>query len=163
MSRGVNKVILIGHLGADPEVKYMPSGNAVANLRLATDESYKDKQTGELVERTEWHRVTLFGKLAEVSGQYLKKGSKVYIEGKLQTRKWQDKDGVDRYSTDVVVDIGGQMQMLDSRDSRADVQSEPTPVSHHQHDAKKPLAGFVRGGHQPAQQAAADFDDDIPF
>jgi single-strand DNA-binding protein len=116
MARGVNKVILIGNLGADPEVKYMPSGNAVANLRLATDESYKDKQTGQMVPRTEWHRVAMYGKLAEIAGQYLKKGSKVYIEGKLQTRKWQDAaSGQDRYATEIVVDISGQMQMLDGR------------------------------------------------
>ncbi|ABC32833.1 Single-stranded DNA-binding protein [Hahella chejuensis KCTC 2396] len=115
MARGVNKVILIGNLGSDPETRYTPSGSAISNLRLATDESYKDKQTGQLVPRTEWHRVVLFGKLAEIAAQYLRKGSKVYIEGRLQTRKWQDQSGQDRYSTEIVVDMQGQMQMLDSR------------------------------------------------
>ncbi|MGI0118175.1 single-stranded DNA-binding protein [Zooshikella sp. RANM57] len=113
--RGVNKVILIGNLGADPEVRYMPNGNAVTNLSIATSEQWKDKQTGQPQERTEWHRVVMFGKLAEVAGQYLRKGSKVYLEGKLQTRKWQAQDGSDRYTTEIVVDISGQMQMLDSR------------------------------------------------
>ena len=117
MARGVNKVILIGNLGQDPDTRYTPNGNAVVNLNLATDESYKDRQTGQLVPKTEWHRVVLFGKVAEVAGQYLRKGSKVYIEGKLQTRKWQNKEGQDVYTTEVVVDINGQMQMLDSRGS----------------------------------------------
>ena len=115
MARGVNKVILIGNLGQDPDTRYTPNGNAVVNLNLATDESYKDRQTGQLVPKTEWHRVVMFGKIAEVAGQYLRKGSKVYIEGKLQTRKWQNKEGQDVYTTEVVVDINGQMQMLDSR------------------------------------------------
>lgn len=115
MARGVNKVILIGNLGQDPETRYTPNGNAVVNLNLATDESYKDRQTGQMVPKTEWHRIVMFGKIAEVAGQYLRKGSKVYIEGKLQTRKWQGQDGQDRYTTEVVVDINGQMQMLDSR------------------------------------------------
>lgn len=117
MARGVNKVILIGNLGQDPETRYTPNGNAVVNLNMATDESYKDRQTGQLVPKTEWHRIVMFGKIAEVAGQYLRKGSKVYIEGKLQTRKWQGQDGQDRYTTEVVVDINGQMQMLDSRGS----------------------------------------------
>jgi len=115
MARGVNKVILIGNLGQDPDTRYTPNGNAVVNLNLATDESYKDRQSGQLVPKTEWHRVVLFGKVAEVAGQYLRKGSKVYIEGRLQTRKWQGQDGQDRYTTEIVVDINGQMQMLDSR------------------------------------------------
>lgn len=117
MSRGVNKVILIGNLGQDPDLKNAQNGSAICNLNLATDESYKDRQTGQLVPKTEWHRVVLFGKVADVAGQYLKKGSKVYIEGKLQTRKWQGEDGQDRYTTEVVVDITGQMQMLDSKAS----------------------------------------------
>ena len=112
---GVNKVILVGNLGGDPEVRYTPNGSAVCNLSIATSESWRDKQTGQQQERTEWHRVAMFGKLAEIAGQYLRKGSKVYIEGKLQTRKWQDQQGQDRYTTEVVVDINGQMQMLDSR------------------------------------------------
>ncbi len=111
-SRGVNKVILIGHLGNDPEIRYMPNGGAVANLTLATSESWRDKQSGEMREKTEWHRVIIFGKLAEVAGEYLRKGSQVYIEGSLQTRKWQDQSGQDRYTTEVVVNIGGSMQML---------------------------------------------------
>lgn len=155
MSRGVNKVILIGNLGADPELKYMPSGNAMASLRLATDESYKDRETGQLVPKTEWHRVSLFGKLAEIAGQYLKKGSKVYIEGKLQTRKWQDKDtGQDRYATEIVVDMGGQMQMLDGK---SDGQAEnPTPQqSSPQRQAQRQA--------QPAPPVDDFEDSDIPF
>jgi len=136
MSRGINKVILIGNLGQDPEVKYMPNGGAVANVTVATSESWKDKNTGEQVEKTEWHRVVLFKRLAEIAGEYLKKGSKVYIEGKLQTRKWQNKDGVDMYTTEIVA---SQMQMLDGKSGGQ--QSKP------------------------AQQAPADapfFDDDLP-
>ncbi|HHR6315448.1 TPA: single-stranded DNA-binding protein, partial [Providencia alcalifaciens] len=123
-SRGVNKVILIGNLGQDPEIRYMPNGGAVANLTLATSESWRDKQTGEMREKTEWHRVVIFGKLAEVAGEYLKKGSQVYIEGSLQTRKWQDQSGQDRYSTEVVVNIGGSMQMLGGRGGDAPSQGQ---------------------------------------
>lgn len=120
MARGVNKVILIGTLGSDPEVRYMPNGNAVANISLATNESWKDKNTGQMQEKTEWHRVVVFGKLAEVAGEYLRKGSQVYFEGKLQTRKWQDQaSGQDKYTTEVVVDFGGQMQMLGGRSDNA--------------------------------------------
>ncbi|HDL7059616.1 TPA: single-stranded DNA-binding protein [Yersinia enterocolitica] len=111
-SRGVNKVILVGNLGQDPEVRYMPNGGAVASITLATSESWRDKATGEQKEKTEWHRIVLFGKLAEVAGEYLRKGSQVYIEGSLQTRKWQDQSGQDRYTTEVVVNVGGTMQML---------------------------------------------------
>ncbi|AEY00571.1 single-strand binding protein [Oceanimonas sp. GK1] len=114
-NRGINKVILIGHLGQDPEVRYMPNGNAVANITLATSETWRDKQSGEQRERTEWHRVVFFGKLAEIAGEYLRKGSQVYVEGRLQTRKWQDQGGQDRYTTEVVVDQGGTMQMLGGR------------------------------------------------
>lgn len=114
MARGVNKVILIGNLGGDPDTRYMPNGNAVCNVTLATSDSWKDKNTGQLQERTEWHRVVFFGKLAEIAGQYLRKGSKIYVEGRLQTREWE-KDGIKRYTTEVVVDMGGQMQMLDGR------------------------------------------------
>lgn len=114
MSRGVNKVILIGNLGQDPEVRYMPNGNAVANVTLATSDSWKDKDTGQQQERTEWHRLVFFGKLAEIVGQYCRKGSKIYVEGALRTRKWQDQSGQDRYTTEVVIDMNGQMQMLDS-------------------------------------------------
>ncbi|EPL6456417.1 single-stranded DNA-binding protein [Providencia rettgeri] len=121
-SRGVCKVILIGHLGQDPEIRYMPAGGAVANLTLATSESWRDKQSGEMREKTEWHRVCIFGKLAEVAGEYLKKGSQVYIEGSLQTRKWQDQSGQDRYTTEVVVNIGGTMQMLGGNSNQAGSQ-----------------------------------------
>lgn len=115
-SRGINKVILVGHLGNDPEIRYMPSGGAVANITLATSESWRDKNTGEQKEKTEWHRVAIFGKLAEIAGEYLKKGSQVYIEGQLQTRKWQDQSGQDRYTTEVVVQgYTGIMQMLGGR------------------------------------------------
>lgn len=116
MSRGVNKVILVGNVGGDPDVRYMPNGNAVANITLATSESWRDKQTGQQQEKTEWHRIVFFGRLAEVVGQYVRKGSKLYVEGKLQTREWE-KDGIKRYTTEIVVDINGQMQMLDSRGS----------------------------------------------
>ncbi|MBU2708722.1 single-stranded DNA-binding protein [Zooshikella marina] len=122
--RGVNKVILVGNLGADPDVRYTPNGGAVANISVATSEQWKDKQTGQPQDRTEWHRVVMFGKLAEIAGQYLKKGSKVYLEGKLQTRKWQAQDGSDRYSTEIVIDINGQMQMLDSRQDSPGVPNQ---------------------------------------
>lgn len=114
-SRGVNKVILVGRLGQDPEIRYMPNGNAVANISLATSDEWKDKNTGQKQEKTEWHRVVVFGKLAEIAGEYLRKGSQVYFEGKLQTRKWQDQSGQDKYTTEIVIDMGGQMQMLDSK------------------------------------------------
>lgn len=114
-NQGINKVILIGNLGADPEIRRMPSGDAVANVRIATSESWKDKETGEARERTEWHNVVFFGRIADVVHQYLRKGSKIYVEGKLRTRKWQTRDGQDRYSTEVVVDINGNMEMLDAR------------------------------------------------
>lgn len=150
-SRGVCKVILIGHLGQDPEIRYMPSGGAVANLTLATSESWRDKQSGEMREKTEWHRVCIFGKLAEVAGEYLKKGSQVYIEGSLQTRKWQDQSGQDRYTTEVVVNIGGSMQMLGGNGgNQAGSQNLRKP--------QQPQ--------QPAQQSnepPMDFSDDIPF
>lgn len=125
MSRGINKVILIGNLGQDPEVKYMPSGDAVANISIATSESWKDKQTGENVEKTEWHRVVFFKRLAEIAGEYLKKGSKIYIEGKLQTRKWQAQDGSDRYSTEIVA---RDLQMLDGA-SKATSNNKPASNS----------------------------------
>ena len=115
MSRGINKVILIGNLGADPEIRYMPNGSAVAHINIATNESWKDKQTGEVQERTEWHKVSLFDKLAQIVGEYLKKGSKVYIEGSIRTKKWQDQTGNDRYSTEI---IPNTMQMLDSKDPK---------------------------------------------
>ena len=116
MARGVNKVILVGNLGQDPEVRYMPNGNGVANITLATSDSYKDKNTGQMVDKTEWHKIVFFGKLAEIVGEYCRKGSQIYVEGKLQTRKWTDQQGVERYTTEIVVDgFTGQMQMLGSR------------------------------------------------
>jgi len=161
MARGVNKVILIGNLGADPEVRYMPSGDAVANVRLATSESWKDRNTGETQERTEWHRVVFFGKLAEIVKQYVHKGSKIYVEGKLRTRKWQGQDGQDRYSTEVVVDFNGTMQMLDSRGGGGGGSSVPFADDP---GGPAPSGGSQvpdGGGAQPAGKS--DFDDDIPF
>lgn len=146
---GVNKVILVGNLGRDPEVKFLPSGGAVANLAIATSESWKDKQTGEQKEKTEWHRVVMFGKLAEIAGEYLKKGSKVYIEGQLQTRKWQDQSGQDKYTTEIVVQgFSGVMQMLDSRGGAQQGGQQQSPAT--------PQGGMspqAQGGYQqPAQQ-----------
>lgn len=150
MARGVNRVILIGTLGQDPEVKYLGNGNAVCNLSLATSEQWKDKQSGEKKEATEWHRVVLFGKVAEIAGEYCRKGGQVYIEGKLKTREWE-KDGIKRYSTEIVVDMQGTMQLLGSKP--ADGGSQPKP----QQSSPKP---------QPQPQPAPDdgFDDSsIPF
>jgi single-strand DNA-binding protein len=150
MARGVNKVILIGNLGQDPETKYMPSGSAVTNLRIATSEVFKDKETGQSQERTEWHSVAMFGRLAEIAGEYLRKGSQVYIEGRLRTRKWQDKQGQDRYSTEIVAD---QMQMLGGKGGGMG-------------------GGMDAGGGEPrgrpaqksrAAEPEAELDDDIPF
>lgn len=158
MARGINKVILIGNVGADPEVRYMPNGNAVTNLTLATSDSWRDKQSGEQKERTEWHRVSLFGKIAEIAGQYLSKGSKVYIEGRLQTREWE-KDGIKRYTTEVIVDMGGTMQMLDSRGDNAGA-----PTQRPQQPARQrptPQANAQAGGQQEPNYDS--FDDDIPF
>ncbi|MBG2915781.1 MULTISPECIES: single-stranded DNA-binding protein SSB1 [Proteus] len=173
-SRGVNKVILIGNLGQDPEIRYMPSGGAVANLTLATSESWRDKQTGEMKEKTEWHRVVIFGKLAEIAGEYLRKGSQVYIEGQLQTRKWQDQSGQDRYSTEVVVNIGGSMQMLGGRGNQDGAPSQGGQGGWGQPQQPQASQQFSGGAQsRPAQQPAAapapnneppmDFDDDIPF
>lgn len=171
-SRGVNKVILIGNLGQDPEVRYMPNGGAVTNITLATSESWRDKQTGEMKEKTEWHRVVIFGKLAEIAGEYLKKGSQVYIEGSLQTRKWQDQSGQERYTTEVVVNIGGSMQMLGGRSGGGDNASQGGGWGQPQQPQQSQQ--FSGGGNpRPVQQPAAaapqsneppmDFDDDIPF
>ena len=148
MARGVNKVILIGNVGGDPETRYTPNGNAVTNITLATTDSWKDKQTGQLQERTEWHRVVLFGKVAEIAGEYLRKGSQCYIEGRLQTREWE-KDGVKRYTTEVVVDMGGTMQLLGGKSEGGQQQAARQQPQRQ----------------QPSQQPAPpDFDDtDIPF
>ena len=132
MARGINKVILLGHLGNDPSVKYMPNGNAVANITIATSESWKDKNTGQQQDRTEWHRVVIFGKLAEIAGQYLKKGSLVYIEGQLQTRKWTDQSGQDRYTTEIVVNHQGTMQMLDRKSDDQSNQQSQQPQQNNQ-------------------------------
>jgi single-strand DNA-binding protein len=159
MARGINKVILVGNLGNDPDVRYTASGSAVANLSVATTDSWKDRQSGERQERTEWHRVVIFGKLAEVAAQYLKKGARVYLEGRLQTRKWQGQDGQDRYTTEVVVDINGSMLMLDSRAGAATApfdQPRPQPQT-----GSEPSSGY--GGPPPAGPGPDDFDDDIPF
>ena len=148
-SRGVNKVIILGNLGQDPEVRFMPNGSAVANITVATSESWKDKQTGEPKEKTEWHSVSLFGKLAEVAGEYLKKGSKVYIEGQLQTRKWQNQQGQDQYKTEVVVQgYNGVMQMLDSR------QGDGASQGGFQQQAPQQQGGFQQQAPaKPAYQA----------
>ena len=153
---GINKVILVGNLGAKPEIKYASNGNAISNLSVATSESWTDKSTGQKQERTEWHRVSLFGKVAEIAGQYLDKGSKVYVEGKLQTRKWQDQNGQDRYTTEVVISgYSGTLQMLDRRDdmssNAASQQAQPQ----------------AQNSTQPAPAitpvASDEFEDDIPF
>ena len=154
MARGINKVILVGNLGSDPEVKYMPSGSAVANISLATTDSWKDKNTGQQQDRTEWHRVVFFNRLAEIVGEYLKKGSQVYVEGRLQTRKWQDKQGVDRYTTEIVA---SDMQMLGGRGEGG---GSPNYGGGYSSQPQQ---------QQPAQSAAPsrapepEFDDDVPF
>lgn len=152
-SKGVNKVILVGNLGKDPEVRYLPNGGAVANLTLATSESWRDKATGEQKEKTEWHRVILFGKLAEVAGEYLRKGSQIYIEGKLTTRKWTDQSGVEKYTTEIHVNVGGTMQMLGGR------QSDGAPQQSGQQQRSAPTQSSPQQSNEPPM----DFDDDIPF
>jgi len=153
MARGVNKVILVGNLGADPETRYTAGGSAVTNVRLATTDSWRDKQTGEQQERTEWHRLVFFGRLAEIAAEYLRKGSQIYVEGRIQTRKWQDKDGQDRWTTEIV---GNEMQMLGSRGAS---QSSPPP------DFDSGASGGASSGGSGARKAETveDFDDDIPF
>ncbi len=151
MARGVNKVILIGNCGQDPETKFMPSGGAVTNISIATSETWKDKQSGQQQERTEWHRLVFFNRLAEVAGEYLHKGSKIYVEGSLRTRKWQDKNSIDRYTTEIVA---SEMQMLDSRneDSTAGAKS-----------SQQSTAAAPQQAGAPANENANEFDDDIPF
>jgi len=154
MARGVNKVTLIGNLGADPEVRYTGNGSAVANIRLATAESWRDKESGEQQERTEWHRIVFFSRLAEIVGEYLKKGSQVYIEGRLQTRKWQDRDGNDRYTTEIVAN---DMQMLGGRGGSSDSGgSEYSPAA----SAAPAVSAPTAAASEPPMD---DFDDDIPF
>ena len=165
MARGINKVILIGNLGADPETRAMPSGATVANLRIATSESWRDKQTGEQQERTEWHRVAFFGRLAEVAGEYLRKGSQVYVEGSLRTRKWQDKQGNDRYSTEIV---GNDLQMLGGRGGAA-ASASGAGAAASGAAAASGGAGAGAGASSESEESGGgsgrgdDFDDDIPF
>ena len=188
MARGINKVILVGNLGNDPETRYMPSGGAVTNISIATSESWKDKQTGQQQERTEWHRVVFFNRLAEIAGEYLKKGSKVYVEGSLRTRKWQDQSGQDKYSTEIVA---AELQMLDSRAggqgggqgggypddggySQAPPQGSQAPQQNRGGQQQPPAQGAPHSAPQSAPKSApqsapapaenfAEFDDDIPF
>ena len=153
MARGINKVILIGNIGADPEIRYMPSGGAVANLNMATSESWKDKTTGQIQDRTEWHRVVMFNRLAEICGEYLKKGSKLYVEGSLRTRKWQDKEGQDRYTTEIVAT---EMQMLDSKGSvnlTTDKMENESLVNNTENIPPNNSQAIV----------LTEFNDDIPF
>lgn len=164
MARGINKVILVGNLGQDPETRYMPSGGAVTNVSIATSETWKDKNTGQAQERTEWHRVVFFNRLAEIAQQYLKKGSKVYVEGSLRTRKWQGQDGQDRYTTEIVA---SDMQMLDGRPGGGGGGDYAPPYD----DSYQPQGRASQPSSAPAQKAApaadsggfGDFDDDIPF
>jgi len=181
-SRGINKVIIVGNLGNDPEVKYSAGGNAITNISVATSESWKDKNTGQMQDKSEWHRVVFFGKLAEIAGEYLKKGSQVYIEGKLQTRKWQDKSGQDKYTTEIVVDsFNGVMQMLGGKQENTTAaapqqaqqpqqQGYQQPAQQPAQQQQKPQGAAMQGYQQQAQQPpmpAGDFDnnfdDDIPF
>lgn len=154
MARGINKVILIGNLGNDPDTKYMPSGNTVTNITVATSDTWKDKQTGQPVERTEWHRVVFFNRLAEIAGEYLRKGSKVYIEGSLRTRKWQDQSGQDRYTTEIVAN---ELQMLDGRPEQNNGPA-PYPEAQPQRHQQQQAAPAQSGATPPVE-----FDDDVPF
>lgn len=147
--KGVNKAIILGNLGKDPETRYMPDGKAVANFSIATSESWKDKSTGQAQEKTEWHNITVYGRLAVICGEYLRKGSKVYVEGKLQTRKWQDKEGKDRYTTEI---IANEMQMLDGKGNEASPRQASPEVQNE-----------VPRANQSNSAPADDFDDDIPF
>lgn len=174
MARGINKVILIGNLGNDPDTRFTAQGSAVTNLSVATDESYKDKNTGQMVPRTEWHRVVLFNRLAEIAKEYLKKGSKVYLEGRLQTRKWQDQSGQDRYTTEIVAN---DLQMLDARQGAGFDQGQGMGAPAQQHQApqqggqpyaqqapqQQAYAPTPQAAPQPAPAPMDDFDDDIPF
>lgn len=171
MARGINKVILVGNIGGDPETRYMPNGGAVTNITLATSDSWKDKNTGQMNERTEWHRIVFFNRLAEIAGEYLRKGSKVYVEGALRTRKWQGQDGQDRYTTEIVA---SEMQMLDGRNGGGDnmgggYQQQGGDMGYNQQpqqNAPRQQAPQQAPQQQAPQQqppAFDDFDDDIPF
>lgn len=159
MARGINKVILIGNLGKDPETRYLPSGGAVTNITLATSETWKDKQSGQSQERTEWHRVVFFNRLAEIAAEYLKKGSKVYIEGSLRTRKWQGQDGQDRYTTEI---IASEMQMLDGRGSAGGYDDTP-PMQQSSPSQGKPQGSASSSNNNMPDPGFDSFDDDIPF
>nr|VFK14575.1 MAG: single-strand binding protein [Candidatus Kentron sp. LFY] len=150
MAKGLNKVMLIGHLGADPETRYMPNGNAVTNIRIATTEVWKDRQTGEPQERTEWHRVVMYARLGEIAAQYLHKGSQVYVEGRLQTRKWQGQDGSDRWTTEI---IANEMQMLGGKRQPDGYESAGAGQNHTQYASQN----------SAPPGAQSDFDDDVPF
>ena len=165
MARGVNKVIIVGNCGQDPETRFMPSGGAVTNLSLATSESWKDKNTGDQQERTEWHRVVFFNRLAEIAGEYVKKGSKLYIEGSLRTRKWQGQDGQDRYTTEIVA---SEMQMLDSRGGQQSGDYDQCQGSYQQSAPQAQQQSAPQQQQSAPQQSAPQqqggaFDDDIPF
>lgn len=184
-SKGVNKVILVGNLGQDPEIRYMPNGNAVANVSLATSESWIDKTSGEKKEITEWHRVVFFGKLAEVVGEYAKKGTQMYVEGQLKTRKWQDQQGIERYTTEVVVNVGGTMQLLGGRQNggsqqtagggqnnngwgqpqqpQSSGQQQFSGTPQQQQDARNAAAHNMHRNQPADNNPPMDFDDDIPF
>jgi single-strand DNA-binding protein len=170
MARGVNKVILIGNLGSDPEVRYTPSGSAVANVNLATSETWRDKTSGELQDRTEWHRIVFFNRLAEIVGEYLKKGSKIYVEGSLRTRKWQDKNGIERHTTEI---IANEMHILDSRHHGEHQQGDHQQGEHHHSDHRHGIAipgekieeteKALRVQAEPLAVHAGIEEDDIPF
>lgn len=163
MAGGVNKVILVGNLGQDPEIRYTPDGRPIANFSIATSENWRDKNSGERREKTEWHRVVVFGKLAEICGEYLSKGRQVYIEGKLQTRKWQTKEGQDRWTTEVVVDMRGTMQMLGSRDGGSGGPSGGGRSSQSYQGQGYQGGGSQGGGGDYDGPPPYDADDDIPF
>ena len=160
MARGVNKVIIVGNCGQDPETRFMPSGGAVTNLSIATSESWKDKTSGEPQERTEWHRVVFFNRLAEIAGEYVKKGSKLYVEGSLRTRKWQGQDGQDRYTTEIVA---SEMQMLDSRGGPGGSGGYDSPQGSTGQGSAPKSSNQQAPQQQAPQQQSGPFDDDIPF
>ncbi|MBT4591929.1 MAG: single-stranded DNA-binding protein [Porticoccaceae bacterium] len=160
MARGVNKVIIVGNCGQDPETRFLPSGGAVTNLSIATSESWKDKTSGEPQERTEWHRVVFFNRLAEIAGEYVKKGSKLYVEGSLRTRKWQGQDGQDRYTTEIVA---SEMQMLDSRGGPGGSGGYDSPQGSTGQGSAPKSSNQQAPNQQAPQQQSGPFDDDIPF
>ena len=164
MARGINKVILIGNVGIDPDVRYMPNGNAVTTLSLATSETWKDKQTGDKQERTEWHRVVCYNRLGEIAGEYVRKGSKLYVEGSLRTRKWQDPQGQDRYTTEI---IASDVQMLDSKGGPSQAYNDAPAAATQQHRQEgsnaAPKENKPKASQATAQEAFDELDDDIPF